>query len=157
MKKIQNLKKVFLLTFILILMLCTFDYLNVHFFKNPNQRIWPVYHWTLGFERIPSIVYRGEIKIISCDSITYPKPIPIERFVKNQNLIWRHNSYYKYLNKMISKNKEKKEKTKKLLEAHLFSRLSCEILIYSLIRVRKNLKTKKESRKIMKIFEYRKL
>ena len=147
----------YLLYYFITLLLCAFDYINVYIGKQ-QQRIWPIYHWALGFEKIPTIIYRGDVKVILCDSKLLEKPISLEKFIKSQRIKWKYSQYYKYLLIMATnKDNEQNLKAQKSLESHLLSRLSCNKLVYSLFLIKKFLKTKKESKRLLKTIEYRKL
>ena len=155
MKKIYKLKVYVSIIFSIWLLLCAIDYMNVYFFYKRNQTIWPIFHWTLDFEKIPTVAYKGESKVISCDSTLFKKPIPIEEFVKNHGIKWKHTSYYKYFPSHISSN-DNNSKDQQSLEAHILSKLPCNKLVYSLIQVKKDLRTKEESRKLLRVIEYEK-
>lgn len=154
MEKIYKLKIYTSVIFGVILLLCAIDYTLISFLGKQSQRIWPIYHWALGFEKIPTVIYKGTSRIISCDSIDLEKPISIKEFIKKNGIKWKHNSYYKYLLGMIyNKNSLKSQRS---LEAHLLSRLPCDKLVYALILVKKDLRTKKESSKLLRTITYKK-
>ena len=155
MKKIYRLKVYTLTAFIFILFACAFDYIYVKIFKGEKQVIYPIYHWALGFEKIPVQIEKISAEIISCDNMSL-KETSLKEFIKKNGLHWRYTGYYKYFWEMLSSNKEISLTAKKTLEAELLSQLPCNKLGYSLIRLKKNLKTRKQSKELIKIMEYKK-
>ena len=95
MKKIYRLKVYTFIGFIFILFACAFDYIHVNILKGEKQVIYPIYHWALGFEKIPINIYKSSAEIISCDNISF-KETSLKDFIKKNGIHWRNNSHYKY-------------------------------------------------------------
>lgn len=157
MKKLYRLKIYISIVFGLVLSLCAFDYIIINIYKTRTQRIWPIYNWTLGFEKISTQIRKGHIDVISCDSVL-KYPVSIQEFIKSQNKKWQDMPDYRYILGLtdiyFGKYKGSEQEIKKLFESNILSQLSCNKMVYSLFVITKNLRTKKEDKILLKTFEY---
>ena len=147
-------------------MLCGMDYVLVYLKKQRTQILWPIYHWTLGFHRIPEKAFRTHIEVISCNGNLLDKPTSIRKFAKQNKVSWGHNSHYKYglriaLSLIEMKKNPKNQKSyhkylhiKKTFEANILSKLPCDTMKYNLMYMLKNFITAEERKFFLKSVKY---
>ena len=163
MKKIYRLKLCVLIASALFVILCGVDYMLVRYFKKDKQILWPVYHWSLGFEKIPKYAYYFGFELASCNGELLNEPVSIREFAEKNNIRWHHSSHYKYgynlFKELTAMEKypeahSKYHSRKKEFEAVILSKLPCDTMKYNLISVSKNLITGAEREHLIKQIEY---
>lgn len=160
MRKIYRIKVCIVTVFILTLLLCTFDYIIVFHWGQPDQQLWPIYNWALGFEKISRKSFKGHAEVTLCDS-PLNSPVPIKEFVRENGGRWQDTSDYNHLLSLAAQyyynNEDSFTQSKKAFEADMLSQLPCHQLSYSLFVIEKNLITKNENKIFLKSFDYKKL
>ena len=156
MKKLYRLKVTIAFVFFLITFLCVFDYYIVHHRSLGQQKLWPIYNWALGFEKIRKVFRNGEVEVVSCNSIKYKKPLPIKYLMKKHKLKWKNTIHYKYLLYMSLKNPKLKAESRKSFENEILNQLPCDKITYFVYSIKKNIKTKKETKTLIDTLEYKK-
>ena len=160
MKKIHRMKVCTFTVFILVLLLSALDYMLVFQWGQPDQKLWPIYNWSLGFEKISTKIVKGHVEVNFCDS-PLEHPLSIKEFVIKSGVNWQSISHYKHLLFLTAQyyynGGEDFTKAKKAFEADLLSKLPCHKISYSMFVIEKNLITKQENKFFLKAFEYEKL